>query len=114
MKKTRYSRHNLAEESKRQKEEIYRLRRESERQRRTIEIMERRGQMEKKGQEIHPNQDAVSAFRLLRDQIMEMGAQYYKDLGYNVDLRFYEDGNHDGINDREASSESEEAKNDQA
>ena len=103
--KLRISRHDLSEENKRQKEEIDRLRKEAEQQRRVIEVMERKEQIEKKGQEIHPNQEAVSAYQQLREQFMEMGKQYYKDLGYNVDLKYYEDRNHDGINDRDQTLE---------
>ncbi len=98
--KLRVTRHDLSEENKELKEKLERQRRENEQLRRVIEVMERRKQFEEKGRELHENREAAQVYQQLQEQYLEMGTQYYKDLGYNVDLKYYEDRNHDGINDR--------------
>ncbi len=97
--KLRAKTHELSEENKRLKEQFEKRQQENERLRHVLDIMERRRMFERKGQELHPNQEVVGLFRQLEAQFQEIGTQYYKYLGYNVDLRYYEDVNHDGVND---------------
>ena len=66
-----------------------------------ITIEENRKRNIEEGMKHHENQKAVEVFRGLEEQYLKSGYEYRRALGYsNEQLRYWEDRDHDGINDR--------------
>ncbi len=98
--KLRTQKHDLIEENKALKSDLEKRSQEVQNLQRLLEIKELKEKIREKGLENYPNQEAVDIVKKLDAEFEEIGKKYLKDLGYNVDLKFYEDINYDGINDK--------------
>ena len=91
-----------------QRKEIQELKKQLEETRRQIAIQtehifieNNKKRLIEDGKSIEPRKEVVQAYETMEQQFLTNGHKHMRDLGYsNEELRYWEDLNHDGINDR--------------
>jgi hypothetical protein len=72
-----------------------------EQQRERIMLEDNRRACIEEGIRIHSSRDIANAFRVWEEEFLTKGFEHKRSLGYtNEQLRYWEDKNHDGVNDR--------------
>lgn len=104
LQKTRNKLDEIEKENRRLKEQVQEQAHIIEQQRERIMLEENRKACIDEGLRIHPRQNAAEAYLTMEKQFLENGFEHKLSLGYTKEqLRYWEDRNHNGINDKRES-----------